>query len=100
MTEDEIVGQHRRLNGHEFEQTLGDGEEQRNLACCSPQGHKESDTIEQLNKNNNDWLNVFIWKERVQECSYVSGIRPHHGTLHCQRVRMHKIGKTVGKILS
>ena len=68
MTEDEIVGQHHRLNGHEFEQTLGDGEGQRNLACCSPWGRKESDTIEQLNKNNNDWFNVFIWKERVQKC--------------------------------
>ena len=80
------IGQHHRLNGHEFEQTLGDGEGQRNLACCSPCGHKESDTIEQLNKNNNDWFNVFIWEESVQECSYVSGMTPHHGTLHCQRV--------------
>ena len=33
----------------EFEQTLGDGEEQEKLACCSPLGHKESDTTEQLN---------------------------------------------------
>ena len=34
MTEDEMVGWHHRLHGHEFEQTLGDGEEQRSLACC------------------------------------------------------------------
>ena len=47
--EDEMVGWHRRLNGHEFEQALGDGEGQGNLACCSPWGHKESDTTEQLN---------------------------------------------------
>ena len=33
-----------QLNGHEFEQTLGDGEGQGNLACCSLRGHKESDT--------------------------------------------------------
>ena len=35
-TEDEMVEWHHRLNGHEFEQTLGDGEEQGSLACCSP----------------------------------------------------------------
>ena len=47
MTEDEMVGWHHRLNGHEFEQTLGDSEGQGSLACCSPQGHKESDMTEQ-----------------------------------------------------
>jgi len=36
MTEDEIVGWHHRLNGHEFEQAPGDGEGQGSLACCSP----------------------------------------------------------------
>ena len=49
MTEDETVGWHRRLNGHEFEQTLGDGEGQQSLACCSPWGGKQSDMTEQLN---------------------------------------------------
>jgi len=44
MTEDEMVGWHHRLNGHEFEQTLGDGERQGNLACCRSWGGKESDT--------------------------------------------------------
>ena len=43
-TEDEVVGSHHRLNGHEFEQTLGDSEEQGSLTCFSPWGHKESDT--------------------------------------------------------
>ena len=57
-----MVGWHDQLNRHEFEQALGDGEGQRNLACCSPWGRKESDTIELLNKNNNDWFNVFIWE--------------------------------------
>ena len=99
MTEDEMVGWHHRLNGHEFEQAPGDGEGLRSLACCSPAaaakslqscltlcdpmdcslpgfsvhgilqartlewvaisfsscspwGHKESDTTEQLNNNN------------------------------------------------
>ena len=50
--EDEMVGWHRRLNGHEFEQAPGDGEGQGGLACCSPWGRKESDTTEQLNNNN------------------------------------------------
>ena len=36
------------LNGHEFEQTLEDGERQESLAGCSPWGRKESDTTEQL----------------------------------------------------
>ena len=40
MTEDEIVGMHHQLNGHEFKQTLGDGDRQGSLACCSPWGHK------------------------------------------------------------
>ena len=52
MTEDEMVGWHHRHNGHEFEQTPGDGEWQGSLACCSPLGRKESDTTEWLNKNN------------------------------------------------
>ena len=43
-----MVGWRYRLNGHEFEQALGDGERQGSLACCSPWGHKESDTTEQL----------------------------------------------------
>ena len=40
MTEDELTGWHHRLNGHEFEQTLGGGEGQGRLACCSPWGHR------------------------------------------------------------
>ena len=49
MAEDEMVGWHHRLNGHEFEQALGVGDEQRSLVCCSPRGHKELDTTEPLN---------------------------------------------------
>ena len=51
MTEDEMVGWHHRLNGHEFEQILGDSEGQGSTVCCSSWGHKESDTTEQLNNN-------------------------------------------------
>ena len=46
-------GQHHRLDGHEFEQALGDGEGQGSLACCSPWGHKELDTTWRLNNNIN-----------------------------------------------
>ena len=49
MTEDEMVGWHHWLNGHEFEQPLGDGEGQESLACCSPWGYKDWDTTERLN---------------------------------------------------
>ena len=50
-TEDEMVGWHHWLDGHEFEQAPGDGEGQGSLACCGPWGHKESDTTERLNNN-------------------------------------------------
>ena len=43
---DEMVGWHHRLNGHEFEQALGDGEGQGDLSSCSPWGYKELDTTE------------------------------------------------------
>ena len=49
MTEDEMVGWHHRLDGHEFEQARGVGDELGSLACRSPWGHKESGTTEQLN---------------------------------------------------
>ena len=49
MTEDEMAGWHHRLEWHEFEQALGVGDGQGSLACCSPWGHKESDTTERLN---------------------------------------------------
>ena len=57
MTEDEMVEWHYQLNGHEFEQVPGVGDGQGSLVCCSPWGHKESDTTEWLN-----WLAyLFIW---------------------------------------
>ena len=49
MTEDEMVGLHHQLDGHEFEQVLGVGDGQGGLACCSPWGHKEPDMTEGLN---------------------------------------------------
>ena len=49
MTEDEVAGWHHRPNGHESEQAPGVGDGQGGLACCSPWGHKDSDTTEPLN---------------------------------------------------
>ena len=54
-TEDEMVGWHHRLNGHEFKQAPGVGDGQGSLACCSPWGIKESDMTEQLN-----WTDIII----------------------------------------
>ena len=55
MTEDEMVGWHHQLKGHEFEQALGVGDGQGSLACCSPWGHKESDMTEWLNWTGLTW---------------------------------------------
>ena len=53
MMENEMVGWHHWLDGHEFEHALGVGNAQGSLECCRPCGHKESDTTEWLN-----WLTV------------------------------------------
>ena len=68
-----MVRQHHQLNGHEFEQTLGDSEGQRSLVCCSPWACKESDTTQWLNKNNSSqghlWIN-FTLKNNKTTCSF------------------------------
>ena len=53
--QDEMVGWHHQLNGHEFELALVVGDGQGNLACCSPWGRKESDRTEWLN-----WTETYI----------------------------------------
>ena len=50
-----MVGWHHQLNGHEFEQALGDGDEQGSLVCCSPWGCKALDTTERLNNDKNKY---------------------------------------------
>ena len=77
-TEDEVVGWHHWFNGHEFEQTLQDSEGQASLACCSPQGHKESDMTWQLNNNNKyfpkaDTYNILncLISDIFQYCKYI-----------------------------
>ena len=62
-TEDEMVGWHHQLNGHEFEQALGVGDGQGSLACCSPWGHKESEATE-LNWTESNFVFVFqTWSD-------------------------------------
>ena len=56
-TEDEMVGWHHRLDGHEFGWTLGVGDGQGGLACCDSWGRKESDTTERLN-----WTELMLIK--------------------------------------
>ena len=59
-----MIGWH-QLDGHEFEQALGDGEGQGRLVCCSPWGHKESDMTERLNNNN-----IHIQQEKGEMAEY------------------------------
>ena len=66
-TEDEMVGWHHWLNGHEFQQALGAGDGQGGLACCSPWGRKELDITEWLNwtKTHSILCILDLWKEKV-----------------------------------
>ena len=84
MTEDEMVWWHHQLNGHEFEQTLGDGEGQGSLAAAV-HGVSESDKTEQLNNNNSSkvWLSgpclchfhkIYALKQTDLDHSYTLGI--------------------------
>ena len=54
-----MVGRHHQLNGHEFEQTLGDSEGQGILACCSSWGRKELSNL-MTKQQRGYWLVVFI----------------------------------------
>ena len=56
-----MIGWHHQLNGHEFEQTLGDSEGQGSLMCCSPWGHKELGMVEQLNNKRNQGCGRSPW---------------------------------------
>ena len=69
--EDETVGWHHRLNGHEFEQTLGDGEGQGSLACCKSQDWKVLDTTWQLNNNNWHIATVKVLGVQDNDLTYI-----------------------------
>ena len=69
MTEDQIVGWHHRLDGHELEQALGVGEWQGSLASCSPWGCKESDTTEWLNWSSSSVLLLVLFCQQISVIS-------------------------------
>ena len=89
MTEDEMVGWHHRLNGHEFEQAPEVGDGQESLVCSSSWGCKESDTTKRL-----DWTDWFSSEAYLQGCcecwqsssptSYIS-----HWLLLCNRLHVY-----------
>ena len=62
-----MAGWHHQLNGHEFEQTPGDGDGQGSLDCCSSRGRKELDTTQRLNNNNyrkHFYFDFINWKKK------------------------------------
>ena len=71
VSKNEMAGWHHRCKRHELGQTLGDGEGQRGLMCCSPWGHEESDMIGQLNDNNNNRLINFIYKVYLVKYKFI-----------------------------
>ena len=80
-----MVGWHHQLKGYEFVQTPGDGKGQRNLACCSPWGHKELDTTEHLNNNNNNNNNMLFRTEKVENHSLFSDLGKFQGVTLCSK---------------
>ena len=87
MTEDEMVGWHHRLDGHEFEQAPGAGDGQGSQACCNAWGHKELDTTERLNWELPwwQWLRFHISTAGVQR------FHPWWGKFHMPRSEAKKI---------
>ena len=88
-TEDEMVGWHHQLNGHEFEQAPRVGDEQGSLACCSPWGCRESDMTEQLSSNNNGRiiLAILIFSKNLW-CliNFYSEFQPPSSNSHTQHI--------------
>ena len=73
-TEDEMAGWHHWYKEHEFGQTAGDGEGQRNLVCVSSWGREESDTTRRLNNNNKVWI---FSEEAVKLLTYPPKVQYH-----------------------
>ena len=76
-SEDEMFGWHHWCNGDELGQTLGDGEAQGGLACCSPQGGRESDMTGLLNNNKFVPTHPCLWVAMVQTSKEIT--RWHYG---------------------
>ena len=69
VTEDEMIGWHHQLHGHESEQALGVGDGQGTLVCCSPWGHKGSYMTEKLNRTELNW-----WKKTLKFRTLIYGL--------------------------
>ena len=72
MTEDQMVGWHHGLKGLEFQQTLGDGEGQGSLVCCSPRGRKEPDMTDRLNNIVAATKSAWVPQPDLMECQVMS----------------------------
>ena len=85
-TENEMVGWHHRLDGHEFKQAPGVGDGQGGLACCSPWGLKELDTTERLNWTELNWPFIYTCEMTVFESflSFGERISTSFGGMLCQ----------------
>ena len=115
MTEDDMVWWHHQLNGHEFEQALGIGDGQGSLACCSPQGHKELDTTEQLSwielgdpqtgNNNTKEVGSLLWRFWAPHQAAQPGVQqrdwesPGNLTLKVSRIWLQDFHRTGGNRL-
>ena len=78
MTEDEMVGWHNWLDGHEFEQAPGVGDEQGSLACCSPRGYKRVgyNWVAELNwSHHQPWGSELLIRRRF-ECPHWIWLSP------------------------
>ena len=101
MTEDEMVGWHHRLNGHEFEQAPRDGEGLGSLTSCSPWGCKELGTTERPNNNNGMRMDFLIgsveFSSVAQSCPTLydpmnhstPGLPVHHHLLEFTQTHVH-----------
>ena len=97
VTEDEMVGRHHQLNGHEVGQTPRAGRGQESLVCCSPWGRKESDTTWQLN---NQWENS-AWLEEIKDIICRSKWRgPKELWLVIYKTNIHYLSKSDRKIMN
>ena len=87
MTEDEMVGWHHQLNGHEFEQAPGDGDGQGGPVCCSPWGHKVG----------HDWVTELNWCKLLKQVRIVSkvwGYKNNYKKISSAAVRAYSSFKT------
>ena len=89
MSEDEMVGWHHWLNGHEFEQTLGDNEGLGSPACCSPWGCKESDMTERLIWSELIWSRLVITFLPRSKCLLILRLlSPSAGILEPRKIKL------------